>query len=105
MADPFTILDERDITTDTSASVLEDLVKDYINNTWIVLRMMLWLKQQDPYLDFRIHYDDNDEVDAVLGKLDGVGLCLRFIVGKFSFMSVRLKQLIPLEYVTFPLLL
>lgn len=41
MADPFTILDERDITTDTSASVLEDLVKDYINNTWIVLRMML----------------------------------------------------------------
>ena len=44
------------------------------DTTWIVQKFMTALKADDPFFDYRIHLDDNNEVDSVVwqtGKSQG----------------------------------
>ena len=55
-----------DITSATCGSVLKDLIANCdASTTWIVTKLMIRLAENDPFFDFRIHYDDHDECDVV----------------------------------------
>ena len=55
-----------DITGNNCKVVLKELIANSDGqSTWIVTRLMMRLRQQDEYFDYRIHYDKNDEVDIV----------------------------------------
>ena len=49
-----------------AATLNQLLATKYFDTTWIVQKFMTALKADDPFFDYRIHFDDNNEVDCVV---------------------------------------
>ena len=80
-----------DISSKNCGQVLDDLLSNANtngDNSWIVTRLMQRLKANDPYFDYRLHFDENDLVDCVTWQ---VGAC-RAALMKFGdkiFLDTR----------------
>ena len=69
-------------TTDFASINADALLKDVLRNpdpakSWIVTCLMNRLKDEDPYFDFRLHYDRHQQVDAVVWQTGPMRAALR----------------------------
>ena len=82
-----------DITSENCSKVLDELISNSDgDNSWRVSRLMQRLKQKDPnYFDFRLHYDDKDQVDCVTWQ---VGPCRAALknYGSKIFLDTRKNE-------------
>lgn len=86
---------------DIAGENVRHILKDVIQNagcdvSWVVSRLMKRLKSADPYFDFRMHYDNNGQVDAVVWQtgpmragLQLYGRCASFDMRKSENMNTR----------------
>jgi hypothetical protein len=71
-------------------SILQDLCVGNSDpeKTWIVTSLMNKLKNEDPYFDFRLHYDEHQQVDAVVWQTGPMRAALR-LYGQTACFDTR----------------
>ena len=78
---------------DIASTNADALLKDVLRNadpekSWIVTELMKRLKDEDPYFDYRLHYDEHKQVDAVVWQTGPMRAALR-LYGQTACFDTR----------------